>query len=254
MGLGAVTGLYSTYSFQAAILIDNKAVYDSVKKSLESASSEREGYAGARAVVGGYKDIRLALVLVPPYPQAVVETVTELYLLGARRIILIGRGYKLSRRLPPDTVLIPVASVPRDSFSRRIAPNGAPLLASQQLLARVRSIVGLRFPDIDWLPGLTVTIDSLRMKWVLPDAEDLVGTRGVYAVDSMVAPLYALQYEYGNLDAVALITVFRQYNRVPSPIESPAESYNRLLEKEAKVQSVLYAAALEALASRGEEG
>jgi len=254
VGLGAVTGLYSTYSFQSAILIDNKIVYDNVKKSLEASSSEREGYTGVRSVVGGYKDLRLALVQIPPYPQAVVEVVSELYLLGARRIILIGRGYRLSRRLPPDTVLITMGAIPRDAVSQKIAPRGAPLLASQPLYSKVRGIASLRFPDIEWVQGLTVTLDSLRMKWVLPEAEDLVGTRGVFVADSLVAPLYALQYEYGNLEAVALITAFRQYSRVPTPIESPADAYSKLLDKEAKIQNILYTVALEALASRGEEG
>jgi len=254
VGLGAVTGLYSTYSFQSAILIDNKIVYDNVKKSLEASSSEREGYTGVRSVVGGYKDLRLALVQIPPYPQAVVEVVSELYLLGARRIILIGRGYRLSRRLPPDTVLITMGAIPRDAVSQKIAPRGAPLLASQPLYSKVRGIASLRFPDIEWVQGLTVTLDSLRMKWVLPEAEDLVGTRGVFVADSLVAPLYALQYEYGNLEAVALITAFRQYGGVPTPIESPADAYSKLLDKEAKIQNILYTVALEALASRGEEG
>ncbi len=254
VGMGAVTGLYSTYSFQSAILIDNKSVYDNVKKSLEAVSSEREGYSGVRAVVGSYGDTRLALVYTPSYPQVIAEAVAELYLLGARRVILIGRGYRLSRRVTPGSVLIALGAVPRDSVSRRIAPSGLPLLAAQALYSRARSVSMVRFPDLEWIYGLTVTLDSARMKWTLPEAEEFVGTRGVFTLESMVAPLYALQYEYTNLEALAFVTAFRQYSRVPTPLESPAETYTRLLERESKIQSILYTVALETLSSREEEG
>ncbi len=253
VGVGAVTGLYSTYTFTAAIIVDNKKVFDSVKKSLEGTSSEREGYPGFRGVIGSYRNTRIALVQVPPYPQGVAEAVSELYVMGARRVIMIGRGYRLSRRLPPESIVIALGAVPRDSISQKISPRGVPLLASHNLYSRVRNLANLRFPDLEWSQGLTVTLDSTRLKWALSEAEGLIGLRGVVAVESFVAPLYALQYEYSNLEAVALVTAFRQYDKVSPVIESPAETYVRLVDRESKTEGILYTVALEALTVGGEE-
>ncbi len=252
-GVGVVTGLYSTQSFTSAIIVDNGRVFDSVKRSLEEASSEREGFPGFRSIVGSYRNSRIALVQAPLYPQAIAEAVSELYVMGARRIIVIGRGYRLSRKLSPDSIIIAIGAIPRDSVSQRIAPRGVPLLASSNLYSRVKNLATLRFPDLDWSYGLTVTLDSLRLKWMLGDAEEMVGLRGVIAADSFTAPLYALQYEYSNLETVAIITAFRQYNRVTPLIETPVESYNRLVDRESSTEGILYTVALEAL-TMGEEG
>jgi hypothetical protein len=252
-GLGAVTGLYSTQTFDHAILVDNGRVFDSVKKSLEEASTEREGLPGFRSIVGSYRNTRIALVQIPAYPQAVAEAVSELYVMGARRVIMIGRGYRLSRRLSPESIVIAIGSVPRDSISLKIAPKGAPLLASSSLYNRVKNLATLRFPDLEWFQGLTVTLDSSRLKWALSEAEELVGLRGVLAAETFVAPLYALQYEYTNLEAVAIVTAFRQYSRVASPIESPADTYTRLVERESKIEGILYTVALDAVTMTGEE-
>jgi len=251
-GVGVVTGLYSTQSFDSAIVVDNRRVFDSVKKSLEEASTEREGLPGFRSIVGSYRNSRIALVQAPPYPQAVAEAASELYVMGARKIVMIGRGYRLSRRLSPESIVIALGAIPRDSISGRIAPSGVPLLASNSLYNKVRNLASLRFPDLEWFQGLTVTVDSSRLKWVSKSAEDLVGLRGVLVVESFVAPLYALQYEYSNLEAVAIVTAFRQYSRVAPPIESPADSYSRLIDRESKVEGILYTVALEAVTMTGD--
>ncbi len=253
VGVGAVTGLYSAYTVSSAILIDNPTVFDGVKRSLEGATSERQGYPGFRSVVGTFRGSRIALVQVPPYPQAVVEATGELYVLGARRVVLVARGYRLSRRVASQAVLIAQGAVPRDSMSPRIVKEGVPLLAGQQMLSKLRKITEMRFPDVSWVTGLTVTVDSVRTKWTLPMAEDLIGVRGVHGVDTMVAPLYAMQYEYSNLEAVAMITLYRQYSRIAPPLESPADAYSKLLEKEARAESILYTVALELLSQVARE-
>ena len=248
-GIGITTGLHTAYVLDGAILVDNHRVFDYVKKSLEKPITERVGTPGFRAIAGEFRNVKLALVQVPPYPQAVVEAVSELYILGARKIVLLGRGYRLTKRVSGNVVLIVSGAVPRDSMSRRIARQGLPLLASQQMLTKAKNLADVRFPDIDWLVGFTVTIDSARLKWTMPDAEDLVGMKGVIGVDSMVAPLYSLQYEYSNLEALAILTLFRNYSRVPTVIESSIDAIQRIFERETRTGNIVYTLAAEVIAS-----
>jgi len=245
-GVGVTTGLHTAYPIQGAVIVDNPLVFDYVRKSLEKAISERMGMPGFRSVAGEFHGTKIALVLIPPYPQAVVEAATELYMLGAKKIILVGRGYKLSRRIESN-ILLANGAIPRDSVSRRIARPGLPLLASQQLLSKAKNIGDVRFPDLQWKIGLTVTLDSTRLKWTLGEAEDLVGMKAVVGVDSLVAPLYALQYEYNNLETLAIITLFRHYTRVPTIIETAADTLEKLLEKEARTANILYTLAAETI-------
>ncbi len=247
-GLGIVTGLKTVFQLDGAVILDSQRVFDYIKKSLETPQQEKAGAPGFRSIAGEFRDKKVALVQVPPYPQAAVEAAIELYLLGARRIIIVTRGYRISRRVPQNSVLIASAAIPGDSLSGRIARPGIPLLASSQMLSRARSIVEVRFPDIDWRAGFTVTVDSPRLKYAVSHMDPYVGYKGVVAADSMVAPVYALQYEYTNLEVLALETLYRQYTRVPTTIESSEDAYSRLLEREARTASLLVTIALEILA------
>jgi len=247
-GIGITTGLHTAYSIEGAVIVDNPAVFDYVKTSLEKAISERPGTPGFRSIAGEFHGTKIALVLIPPYPQAVAEAATELYMLGAKKIILVGRGQKLTRRVESN-ILLANGAIPRDSVSGRIARPGLPLLASQQLLSKAKSLGDVRFPDVKMRIGLTVTIDSMRLKWTLNDAEDLVGMKAVVGVDSLVAPLYALQYEYNNLETLAIITMFRNYTRVPTLIETSAEVLQKVAERETRTANILYMLAAETIHS-----
>ena len=74
-----------------------------------------------------------------------------------------------------------------------------------------------------------------------------MGARGVFSVDSVTAPVYALQYEYPYFEAIALITLYKQFSHSLSPVETPLETYTETLEKEKRTESTLYMIALEVL-------
>jgi len=250
-GVGTITGLRTVFQLDSAIIMDSARVFDYVKKSLESPQQEKSGAPGFRAVAGDFMGKKIALVQVPPYPQAAVEAATELYLLGARKIIIVARAYRLTRRVPQNAVLIVNGAVGADSVSWRIVRQGVPLLAAAPLLAKARNIIEVRFPDVEWHTGFTVTVDSPRLKYTVADAEEYSGYKGVAAVESLVAPVYALQYEYSNLEVMALATLARQFSRVPQTIEPSEDTASRLAEREARTASLLVTMALEILGHNG---
>ena len=68
-------------------------------------------------------------------------------------------------------------------------------------------------------------------------------------MDSMVAPLYSLQYEYSNLEVLAILTLFRNYSRVPTVIESSIDAIQRIFERETRTGNIVYTLAAEVIAS-----
>ncbi len=248
-GVGVVTGLRTVFQLDAALIVDDWRVFDYIKRSIEAPQAEKTLSPGFRSVAGEFRGKKLALVQAPPYPQTVAEAVSELYLLGARRIIVVSKGYRLSRRAAAGqaTVMMANAAIPLDSVSRLVVSGGVPLLASGNMLSRARRIIEVRFPDVEWRLGYTVTVDSPRLRYTVAGAEEYSGYKGVVAMDSVTAPLYALQYEYTNLEALSMLTLYRQYSRVPNLIESSEDAISRLIEKEVKTEGLLATIALEVL-------
>ncbi len=246
-GVGTVTGLRSVFQLDGAVILDSERVFDYIKKSIEVPHQEKTGAPGFRAVAGEFRGRRVAIVQVPPYPQAAVEAASELYLLGARRLVIVTRAYRLSRRLSQNAVLVASAAISADAITHKIVPPGTPLLASANMLSKTRSIVEVRFPDIEWYVGFTVTVDSPRLRYFFEEAEKYANLKGVVAVDSMIAPVYALQYEYTNLEAIALATIVRSYTKATTTIESSEEAAAKTIDREVRSASLLVTVALEVL-------
>ncbi len=258
-GIGTVTGLYGVSNINNAILVDSEEVFGNIKRGIEKIISEKEGLSGFRAIAGKQSDIDLIIVQIPPYPQAVAEAVSELYVFGVRNIIMISQGYRLSKKISIPSVLVAQGAIARDYLSSKIAGEGLPLLASQRLATGFKNLVEIRFSDFQWVYGFTVSLASPRIKWVSGELKDLAGKRGVYAVDSMTAMLYALQYEFQRLETLSLLILSRSYTYTGSTMFQSYDEFSSLREKEVRYGSVLYMAAvelfrqLERRASRHEE-
>ncbi len=245
IGVGAVTGLYGVSKISNAILIDSVEVFNNIKRGIEKIISEREGITGFRAIAGRQSDVDLIVVQIPPYPQAVAEAVSELYMFGVRNVILISRGYRLSKKVPISSVLVANGAIGREALSIRISGEGLPLLASQRMASGFKNLVEIRFSDFKWIYGFTVSVPSPRIRWIAGELKDLLGKRGVYAVDSMTATLYALQYEFQKLEALSLLTLSRAYTHPVTSIMPSFDELASLREKEVRLESVLYMAAVE---------
>ncbi len=243
-GIGVVTGLYGISGIPNAIIVDSRQVFDAIKRGAEKITTSREGSAGFRSMAVRQGDVDIVVVQAPSYPPAIVEAVSELYVFGVRNIVSISRGYRFSKRVPPSGVLVAVGSIPRDSLSVSIAGSGVPLLASQKLASAYRSMVELRFSDFDWIYGFTVTVESPMLRWCTQPLRDLAGKRGVYAVDSLTAALYAAQYEFQNLETLSLLTLRRNLQLMGGPVASSSE-YSEIEEREVREEAILYMTAVE---------
>ncbi len=248
-GIGQATGLQWSGNISDAIILDNSEVYDNVKKGMERIHGEYLGLPGFRVLSGRQLDMDLLIVQIPPYPQSVVEAVMELYLFGIRRIISVSRGYRLGGDIEPNAVLLAEAAIPLDSVSEKVAKRGLPLASSRSLLERAREIIDVRFSEFQPYLGFTVTVDSPRLPWIYQEIEDYMGQRDVLGVDTVTAPLYALRYILPRLEALSMIIVQRKIQPQGQAVETDSEGYARLLEREKKMESVLYIVALEIMHS-----
>lgn len=253
-GIGPVTGIHGTLTGANAVILDSIEAFNGARRGIERIMGEYEGIPGFRSLVGSQLGLDLVIQLVPPYPQAVVEAVSELYSMGVRRVILIHRGYRVRRGLSQDLVLIARAAVPLDSSSRRLIRPGLPVLSSSRLMSVAANILEVRFADFEYIVGMSITVDHPRLPWSHDDVEPYVGIDGVYAVDSLTAPLYSLQYRYPRLEALSLVTLYSQYSGHLSPLEPSAELYLKAIKQESRMESVLYLAAVEILNAVAEEG
>jgi hypothetical protein len=247
--VGQTTGVEWSGSIDNAIILDNSEVYDNVKKGMERIHGEYLGFPGFRVLSGRQLDMDLLIVQIPPYPQSVVEAVLELYLFGIRRIITVSRGYRLGSNVEPNTVVLAEAAIPMDSVSPRIAKKGLPLISTGELLERAKEIIDVRFSDLRSEKGFTITVDSPRLPWVYQDIEDYMGQMSVYSVDTVTAPLYALRYALPKLKALSMIIVQRKFSPQEQAFEANKDRYNDLLEREKKMESLLYIVALEIIHS-----
>lgn len=246
-GIGPVTGVHGAITVPNAVIVDSMEAFASSKRSIERVLGEYEGMPGFKSIVGSQLGLDLIIQLVPQYPQAVVQAVSELYSIGVRRVILLGRGFRVRKGVGQESVLIAQGAVPLDSSSRRLAEPGLPLLASMNLLSTASNILEVRFSEFEYLVGLTVTVDHPRLPWVKDDVERYMGVEGVYAVDSLTAPLYALQYRFPRLEAVSLSILYTQYTAPLAPLEPNADVFIRRVKEESRREAILYLAAVEIL-------
>ena len=250
---GEVTGIKGSFSVDSAILVDDMDMYNYVKRGFESLfAGEYRGLPGFAFSMGRQMDLDFVLGVIPPYPQAVVEAISELYVFGVRNVVLLSRGYRISKKVDASTTLVVQASIPLDSFTRRMVPEGLPLLASQRLVSTIKTLYDTRFTGFKHAIGTSVTLDSPRSPGSYSEVEEYIGLRGVYGVDSVSSALYALQYRYSNLDALAILTMARTLSPTHSTLESSVEEHAKLKAKEEEILSKLYIIAIELLKTMSE--
>ncbi len=193
-------------------------------------------------------DANVLLGLIPPYPQAVAEAAIELYLMGIKNFIAITRGARLGKRGEgEDRVVAAKAAIPLDGVSSRIAPEGTPLLASAELLRAIVTYAELGGLRGRMVSGITVTLPSIRSQWSYEAAEEYVGMRDVWTVDSVTAPLYALQYPYVKMNALSIVVAEKSLSPHPRPIETDMRSVERHAEREIDLISTVLIASIEAI-------
>ncbi len=248
-GVGVVTGIQGSPGVDSAIIVDNSSLYEAMMKGMTGIhGGEYKGLPGFRFIVGRQFDYDVVLGVVPPYPEAVVEAVSELYVLGVRSVIVVARGYRLVKKgIEPGTAVLVRASVPLDGVSSRIAPEGVPLLASGHLAAVFRSVAEVQAYPLALSVGTTVTLPSPRLPWSYHAVEKYIGVKGVVAVDSVSAALYSLQYYYPRLEALAVLAVYRGLSSTYRPVEHSVDHLQRIEEEELDLQNRIYLLAVEAL-------
>lgn len=248
-GVGVATGIHGSPGVDSAVLVDNVQLYEAMMKGMTGIhGGEYRGLPGFRFVVGRQFDYDLMLGLIPPYPGAVVEAVSELYVLGVRSVILIARGYRLVKKgIEPGTAVLVRASVPLDGVSRRIAPEGVPLLASGHLAAIFRSVAEVQAYPLTLVVGTSVTLPSPRLPWSYHAVEQYIGVKGVVSVDSVSAALYSMQYYYPRLEALVILAVYRGLSGTYRPVEHSIDQMQRVEEEELDLQNRIYLLAVEAL-------
>ena len=248
IGVGSVTGLYGVSDIGNVILVDSSEAFENIKKGIERITSEKEGLTGFRSIAGRQADVDFILVQIPPYPQAVVEAVTELYMFGARRFIAIARGYRLVKKLPPRVALVARGAVGLDGVSSSIAGTGVPLVVSSRMEHFFKNVAEVRFQDFSWVYANTVTVPSPRLRYLGDMIRQYIGRRGIIAVDSIVAPLYALQYEFHNMESLAFLVLHDHADAaMTSTILPGVDSLEEAKSKIAREETILYMVAIEIL-------
>ncbi len=248
VGVGIVTGLYGVSGITNAIIVDNPKTFDNVKKGIERITGEKEGSTGFRSIAGRQANLDFILVQIPPYPQAVVEAVTELYIFGVRRIIMIASAYRFAKKIPPRSVLVARGAVGLDGISEKIAGLNFPLIASPRLEHIFKSFAEMRFSDFSWIYAHTATLPSTRIRQFSGLVREIAGKRDLIAIDSVTAPLYALQYELSRLEALALLTLSEQADQfLTSTIVSGMDVLDDMQERISRQETILYMVALEVL-------
>jgi len=248
-GVGVATGIQGSPGVDSAVLVDNVALYEAMMKGMTGIhGGEYRGLPGFRFVVGKQFDFDMVLGLIPPYPEAVAEAVSELYVLGVRSVVVVARGYRLVKRgIEPGTAVLVRASVPLDAVSTRMAPEGVPLMASGHLAAVFRSVAEVQAYPMALTVGTSVTLPSPRLPWSYHAVERYIGVKGIVSVDSVSAPLYSLQYYYPRLEALAVLAVYRGMSSTFRPVEHSVDQLQRIEEEELDLQNRIYLLAVEAL-------
>ena len=253
--VGLVTGLRdASLKGVPVVILDDEEAFKAVKGSVGVVTNEFTGLPGvrlARVDTGLPRVPAVAYVLAPPYPPAVFEIVNELVLFGARRIIMISRGYRVKRSSPPPHVPVVVSTmaIGLDSVSPRLAPEKLPLTASDELVDIARAARAEDAPDL--FMGYTVTVDSARLVAGDQFVQDYIKARQVVAVDTVSAPVYALSYIYPALEAVSIVVLSKMWSQASEPLEDwrREDSFKSASELEARLARGL----VEALAREPEE-
>lgn len=250
-GIGVVTGLRGA-SLDSAVIVDSADVYESVKRAAGASITEFAASPGVRLAMGGGILQQPALVQAPPYPPILYEVVQELVVFGARKIVVVARGYGLRKSVPPGSLLLPQAAVALDSVSKLIVPSGMPLIASRSLYNSLSENVIRRGRAgfAGYYRGKTVvTVDSpraflLHKRGLL---EEFTRYKDVVAVDSVTAPLYAFQYLYPSLEVSTLVYVIGNVDKALSVIEENIEQYQSTLYRLRRMLTLLVLSVIEAL-------
>jgi len=246
IGIGTITGLYGLNNIKNAVIVDSPKAFDNIKKGIERVTSEREGITGVRSIVGRQSGVDFVLVQIPPYPEAIVDVVSELYMFGVRKIITLGRAYSLEKRMPARPVLVARAAVPLDNVSNTLAESGLPLIPSTRIEYIFRSVAELRFSDFNWVYGYTITVPTFYARTLMERVRRLAGKRGVVAVDTVSAPLYAMHYEYTHLETLSLLVIAGHIDQVATTsIVRSVDDMSNTVEKIGREETILYMVAVE---------
>ncbi len=239
-GVGVVTGLHGV-SPKTALILDCEEVYNNIRKSLEGAFGEYVGYPGFRAAVGGHGQ-SILVSLVPPFPPAIYDAVTELTIFGVRKIIAVVRGYRVKSGVTEGSVLLVSAAVPLDSVSTKLVPKGLPLTASPKLFSRAReNLVTANYGDFNYYIGYTVTVDSPKLATFDSRIADYMKVRPIMAMDTIAAPLYSLQFVYPSIEVLVVEVLQRSLKEMSTAFEESLEKYER---EEAETHRILSMVAL----------
>jgi len=254
-GVGIVTGLRGL-SVESAVVVDDRDVYESVVRAAGASISEFTSYPGVRVAIGGGLLRKPALVLVPPYPAALYEVVQELIVFGVRRIVAISKGYALRRSVPSSALLLPQAAVPLDSVSRAAVRPGVPLIVARSLYNMLSDNVirkgGTGFSAY-YRGKSVVTVDSPRLAaaHMAEDVEAYAKYKDVIAVDTLTAPLYAIQYHYPSLEAASLIYIVGGFEAASRLVEESIDKYQSAQYRLRRTLTLLVLSVVESLT--GEE-
>ncbi|MEB3787343.1 MAG: hypothetical protein GSR78_01145 [Desulfurococcales archaeon] len=247
VGVGPVTGARGIGQASHAIILDNRQVFNNVKRGMERVIVEYTGLPGFQGLAGVQLDTQLVVQLIPPYPQAVAQAVSELYALGVRNVILVGRGFRLRRNIEQGSVAAIAAAIPLDSTTRHLVPEGLPLLPDPWVYNAAREVIEVRFSDLNLYRGYSVSVDHPLLSWIRDSLEGYAGVSDIVSVDPYSGPLYGLRYRYPRLRPLALLSLHRVIPPSLSPLESSVEVLSRTEEAESKTLALLYMAGVEIL-------
>ncbi|MCE4621263.1 MAG: hypothetical protein F7B95_02330 [Desulfurococcales archaeon] len=246
-GVGVATGLHGITA-KHALILDSEEAFNNIKRTLEGALSEFTGYPGFKITAGRTHGQNVLLVLVPPFPAAVYETVSELVMFGVRRIVAVIDGFKSRRGIAEDSVLIASAAVPRDSISRRISLNELPLTASVNMVLRVKeALVSPSYGDFNYYIGFTLTVDTPRIAASDSETAEYLKVKQIIGVDTITAPLYAFQFLYPSLEALSVIVLNRNIHDASVAFEETLDKYERVKSRSSRMITMIALALLKEL-------
>ncbi|MEB3816975.1 MAG: hypothetical protein LRS46_03435 [Desulfurococcales archaeon] len=254
-GVGLVTGMHDV-SIDSAVVVDSLNVYDNIKRTSNGGIVEYTGSSGFRVITGGKILGRTAVALVPPYPPAVYEAVQELIVYGARRVVAVVRGYSLRRNVPPDSIVLANAAIAADSVTQYIVPKEMPLLATRSLYTQLSEEIIRKGQGgfAGYYRGkIVLTVDSARA--ILEHTRERVDRyshyKDVVALDTVTAPLYALQYIYPSLEVSSLIYIVGDADYALRIIEEDIDLFHTKLHRASRLLSMLALSVTEILVGGG---
>jgi len=240
-GVGLITGLHGI-SPKMALIFDCEEVYNNIKKSLGGTFGEYIGYPGFKATTGG-KNQNVLIATVPPFPPAIYEVITELTIFGVRTILAVMRGYRIKSGITEGSVLLVSASIPLDSVSNKLVPQGVPLVASTKLFNKVKeNLVTTNYGDFNYYIGYTISVDSPKLAALdYKRIQEYTKIKPLIAMDTIASPLYALQFLYPSLEVVVVEVLQRSIREFSTAFEESLEKYEK---KEAEAHRMLSMIAL----------